>query len=543
MDSVVVLNELIDLATRRKDECMVFKVDFERAYDTVSWKYLEKMMIKMGFAEGWMKWMKACVFESFMSVLVNGSPTSDFKVSKGLRQGDPLSPFLFLIAAEGLTGLVKRAVSNGSFHGFKVSDNIQFQILQFADDTVLVGEGSWENVWTIKTILRGFELVFGMRINFVKSKLYGINVNDRFLEAASNFLLCRTESIPFKFLGLPVGENPRKLITWKPVVESMEKRLSGWNGRHLSIGGLEGKQLCWVSWDQVCLPKVKGGLGVKDLKLFNLALLSKWKWRCIVDNDVLWYDLSRFRYEESFGNLLSWEVHKSRSKDSIWWRDILKVGGMAGDLWFPKNVCSMLGDGNLIGFWKEKWLGDVPFCELFPNLFAKELDQNIVVAKRLVGSRGNRLWYWQWDNVLTSEDEDDLSYIQHLLLDVDVVRDRTDAWKWMPNSLGMFTVKSVYTILQNGRSAKEINPSILVSIQRLWKNDVPSKVGVFGWRLLLDKLPTRAALIARGCAYYHYVEGWEHFDFFGGIITLKKGEKDVREEIVPTCLLIGVLLP
>ncbi|PNX97198.1 cysteine-rich receptor-like protein kinase, partial [Trifolium pratense] len=325
MDGVVVINEIIDLAKRNNTECMIFKVDFERAYDTVSWIYLERMMIKMGFAEGWLRWMKACIFESSMSVLVNGSPTAEFKVNKGLRQGDPLSPFLFLIAAEGLTGLVKKAVDIGNFHGFKINDNLQFQILQFADDTMLIGKGSWDNVWTIKSILRGFELVSGMKINFVKSKLYGINVGERFLEAASNFLLCKSESIPFKFLGLPVGANPRSLNTWKPVVESMTKRLSGWNGRHLSIGGrvtlinsvlsslplyffsffkapkgviqqlvkiqrnflwgggLGDKKLCWVKLEHVCLPKEKGGLGVKDLALFNQALLSKWRWRCITD--------------------------------------------------------------------------------------------------------------------------------------------------------------------------------------------------------------------------------------------------------------------
>ncbi|CAJ2644149.1 unnamed protein product [Trifolium pratense] len=361
MDGVVVLNELIDLAKRRKDECMIFKVDFERAYDTVSWNYLQRMMKTMGFAEGWLKWMKACIFESSMSVLVNGSPTADFKVSKGLRQGDPLSPFLFLIAAEGLTGLVNKAVDIGRFHGFKVKENIQFQILQFADDTVLVGESSWDNVWTIKSILRGFELVSGMRINFVKSKLYGVNVDNHFLEAASNFLLCRAETISFKFLGLPVGANPRRITTWKPIVEAMYKRLSSWNGRHLSIG-------------------------------------------------------VRFRYKESVGNLLSWDDGAARSNDSIWWRDILKVGGKENDLWFPKSVSSVLGDGNLIGFWKEKWLGEIPFRELFPKLFNKEVDHNVVVAERLIGQRANRIWGWQWRSALNSEEQDLAASINHLIV-------------------------------------------------------------------------------------------------------------------------------
>jgi hypothetical protein len=96
----------------------------------------------MGFAEGWRRWIRAYVFQSSMSVLVNGSPTKAFSVGKGLRQGDPLSPFLFLIVAEGLTGLMRKAVDSSLFHGYKVSDNIMFHTLQFADDTILVGEGS-----------------------------------------------------------------------------------------------------------------------------------------------------------------------------------------------------------------------------------------------------------------------------------------------------------------------------------------------------------------------------------------------------------------
>jgi hypothetical protein len=147
--------------------------------------------------------MRACIFESSMSILVNGSPTEDFKVGRGLRQGDPLSPFLFLIVAEGLAGLVRRATEIGRFKGYQVNSSLQFQILQFADDTILMGEGIWSNLWSIKVILRSFELVSGMRINFVKSKLYGINVDTNFLEAGSSFLNCRADILPLKFLGSP----------------------------------------------------------------------------------------------------------------------------------------------------------------------------------------------------------------------------------------------------------------------------------------------------------------------------------------------------
>ena len=185
-------------------------------------------MNRMVFGQRWLAWMESCVFTSSMSVLINGCPTEDFQVGRGLRQGDPLSPFLFLIAAEGLTGLARNAVDLGEFKEFKVAENVNFHILQFADDTILVGEGTWENLWSIKSILRGFELVSGLRVNFFKSKLYGINLEERFMQAASSFLPCCIDSVPFKFLGIPVGSNPRRCSTWKPVIENLQKRLSNW---------------------------------------------------------------------------------------------------------------------------------------------------------------------------------------------------------------------------------------------------------------------------------------------------------------------------
>lgn len=96
----------------------------------------------MGFGNMLMEWMEKCVYSSSFSSLVNGSPTKEFEVSRGLRQEDHLSPFLFILAAEGLTRLVKDAITKGYFHSFKINDDIKFYLLQFADDTLILEEAS-----------------------------------------------------------------------------------------------------------------------------------------------------------------------------------------------------------------------------------------------------------------------------------------------------------------------------------------------------------------------------------------------------------------
>jgi hypothetical protein len=109
-DGVVVLNEIVDFAKRSKKEVLILKVDFEKAYDSVSWSFLDYMLGRFGFGVKWRAWMKTCVCNGNLSVLVNGSPTEQVNISKGLKQGDPLAPFLFLIVAEGFSGVMRKAV-------------------------------------------------------------------------------------------------------------------------------------------------------------------------------------------------------------------------------------------------------------------------------------------------------------------------------------------------------------------------------------------------------------------------------------------------
>ncbi|XP_058752772.1 uncharacterized mitochondrial protein AtMg01250-like [Vicia villosa] len=115
----------------------------------------------MGFGDRWMRWMEGSVFTNSLLILINGSVTKDFLVEKGLRQGDPLSPFLFVLVMEFLTELVKKSKEEGEFRGFKINVEKEVDILQFADDTIIIDEGDTANSWSVKVILTGVELMSG----------------------------------------------------------------------------------------------------------------------------------------------------------------------------------------------------------------------------------------------------------------------------------------------------------------------------------------------------------------------------------------------
>lgn len=124
MDSVAILNETIDEAKKRNIERFFFKIYFVKAYDSVEWSFIDLMMSEFGFSPCWRKWVMECISSATASVLVNGSPTDELKLEHGLRQGDPLSPFLFLIAAEGLSILMTRATELGFFVGAKIGISV-----------------------------------------------------------------------------------------------------------------------------------------------------------------------------------------------------------------------------------------------------------------------------------------------------------------------------------------------------------------------------------------------------------------------------------
>ncbi|PNX85822.1 ribonuclease H, partial [Trifolium pratense] len=276
------------------------------------------------------------------------------------------------------------------------------------------------------------------------------------------------------------------------------KNIERIQGTFLWGGGAEEKKLCWVKWDQICLPKEKGGLGVKNLELFNLALLSKWRWRFFNHDNALWTELLRHRY----GHLPSWVMggHElvTSSKASFWWRDVISSGRGLNDDWFRSNVSCRVGNGNDIEFWNFKWFGNHALRDLYPDLYAKETFKQAKVSERLGGALSRQRWRWSWLAPLDSTDDQSILDLQGLFAGFSLQLSNSDKWRWLPDVNGLFSVKSCYSCLLSLKQVVNLDAKVLDAIQRLWGTDIPSKIKIFGWRLLLNKLPTRAALNRRG---------------------------------------------
>ncbi|GKE66927.1 RNA-directed DNA polymerase, eukaryota [Tanacetum coccineum] len=140
LDGPFILNEVLQWCKLKKKHSFILKFDFEKAYDSVRWDYLDDVLRKFGFGEKWCGWIQECIRSSWGPVLVNGSPTEEFQFFKGLKQGDPLSPFIFILVMESLHISFKRAVDEGMFNGIVLNSAMHLSHMFYADDAVFMGQ-------------------------------------------------------------------------------------------------------------------------------------------------------------------------------------------------------------------------------------------------------------------------------------------------------------------------------------------------------------------------------------------------------------------
>jgi hypothetical protein len=169
------------------------------------------------------------------SVLVNGSPYGFFSSSRGLRQGDPLSPRLFVFVMEALSRMIFDAVSGGLLEGFKVG-NADFSHLLFVDDTLIFCIAHSSQLRHLRSLFLLFEAALGLKVNLAKSNLIPVGNVDQ-VERLADIILCVIASLPAKYLGLPLGASYKSTHIWDGVIEKIEHQLTSWQRLYLSKSG------------------------------------------------------------------------------------------------------------------------------------------------------------------------------------------------------------------------------------------------------------------------------------------------------------------
>ena len=243
-DNIMVASETLHCLQRYNSGShgyMAIKLDMNKAYDRVEWLFLEGIMRKISFNEGWINLIMVCVSTITYSVLVNGDPSGLIHPTRGIRQGDPLSPFLFLLCTEGLNGMIKKAKMDGDIQGFSLCRRCpKLTHLLFADDCLLFCRATMEECGKVLDILNDYEEASGQKINKTKTTLFFSKATNAALKNNIKEAWGVSEIMQYeKYLGLPSFVGKGKKASFNYIKERVWRKIQGWERKLLSQAGRE----------------------------------------------------------------------------------------------------------------------------------------------------------------------------------------------------------------------------------------------------------------------------------------------------------------
>ncbi|XVE69060.1 hypothetical protein DITRI_Ditri09bG0119300 [Diplodiscus trichospermus] len=430
-------------------------------------------MSKMGFGHKWRRWIGCYLSTASISILVNGSPSRQFCISGGLRQGCPLSPFLFNLVGEGLSVLLHKAEMLGFFSGTSVRDC-------------------------------SLSVISGLKVNFHRSRLFGIGIERALVDDWAYSVCSKSDSLPTVYLGLPLGARSNAVTIWNPVIERVETKLACWKANFLSLeervvlilsvlsclpifylslfhmpitvnerigkiqrrflwGGDSNKnKVHWVDWKSVCNYKQRGGLGIIDSSIKNRGFLNKWIWRLSEEDDAMWKKVIVGNYGGHESDLLP-TVRNHRNFSALW-RNIMKPLLVPNEdaASFHANICYSLGNGKKIALWSDEWIPSIILRSSFPRVY---------------DLAGNKSGQWnQFYNLINS---------------FQVCQTLRDCVVWKNSVSGRYYVQQFCLGVCNpGDNRKHVWKPV-------WSGLAPPKVETFGWQVIKRKIVVKVELAKR----------------------------------------------
>ncbi|XP_024043083.1 uncharacterized protein LOC112099827 [Citrus clementina] len=341
---------------------VALKLDISKAYDRVEWDFLEQTMSNLGFSAKWISLIMSCITTACFSVLINGNPVGLIKPKKGLRQGCPLSPYLFILCAEAFSNLLHQAEREQKIRGLKLAQDITITHLLFADDSLVFSKASVADCKHLKGIFDCYAKASGQIFNFEKSSMFfNGKVTSEQMSAIKSIFQLKVVPKYEKYLGLPPMLGRNKMSFFKEVKLKVTSKILSWHHKLFSSGGKEilikavaqavpayamsvfklPKGLCediqkeivrflwgakkdkhgihWARWGSISKAKNRGGLGFRELSSFNQALVAKQGWRLVRYPNSLMARVMKARY---YKNSTFWNA-KVGSNPSFIWRSIL----------------------------------------------------------------------------------------------------------------------------------------------------------------------------------------------------------------------------
>ena len=530
-DNILVAHEMIhSLRTndRISKEHMAFKTDMSKAYDRVEWPFLETMMTALGFNNKWISWIMNCVTSVSYSVLINGQPYGHIIPTRGIRQGDPLSPALFVLCTEALIHILNKAEQAGKITGIQFQDKkVSVNHLLFADDTLLMCKATKQECEELMQCLSQYGQLSGQMINLNKSAItFGKNVDIQIKDWIKSRSGISLEGGTGKYLGLPECLSGSKRDLFGFIKEKLQSRLTGWYAKTLSQGGKEvllksialalpvyvmscfklPKNLCqklttvmmdfwwnsmqqkrkihWLSWQRLTLPKDQGGFGFKDLQCFNQALLAKQAWRVLQEKGSLFSRVFQSRY---FSNSDFLSATRG-SRPSYAWRSIL-----FGRELLMQGLRTVIGNGQKTFVWTDKWLHDG--SNRRPLNRRRFINVDLKVSQLIDPTSRN------WN----------LNMLRDLFpwKDVEIILKqrplffKEDSFCWLHSHNGLYSVKTGYEFLSKQvhhrlyQEAK-VKPSVNSLFDKIWNLHTAPKIRIFLWKALHGAIPVEDRLRTRG---------------------------------------------